>query len=85
MARTALTAALAVALAAAPALAASEEQRENRRILRDQDRQMRDLEFRRERDARSRERAMQNRVERDALELRLQDRGSSLRLEPLRR
>jgi len=75
MARVALTVGLVLAMVTGQALAQNNEQQENRRILREQQRQMEDLSLRRELDARERERAIQRRAERDALELRL-DRGA---------
>jgi uncharacterized protein HemX len=72
---------LALALGAGQALAQNVEQQENRRILREQQRQMEDLSLRRELDARERERAIERRAERDALELRL-DRSTPLIEQP---
>jgi hypothetical protein len=70
--------AMALAAGAAPALAQSVEQQENRRLLRENQRRMEQLEMRRELDARQQRRALEDRTERDAI----RRRGQMERIRP---
>ena len=62
--------AMLLAVISVPAVAAGEDQRENARILREQEREMDRLSDEREAAARSRERAIQRRARQSAEELR---------------